>query len=110
MEQPTQPLVGWIYVIPIQCLSCWSFHSSAESDYRTTTFTLTFEPSRIGQRLCGNVPIIDDNVGLEPNKLFSVRITSVTNAVIGDSESCVEIIDDDGMTRALVYQGVATPH
>ena len=71
----------------------------ADSDYATTTLELTFEPSGDGQTVCGNVPIIDDNLGLEPNELFSVRITSVsaTNVMIGDDESCVEIIDDDGI-------------
>ena len=60
---------------------------------------LTFEPSDDGQTRCGTVPIIDDNLGLEPNELFSVRITSVSgsNAVIGpDAETCVEITDNDG--------------
>ena len=60
---------------------------------------LTFEPSDNEQTRCGSVPIIDDNLGLEPNELFSVRITSVTgsSAIIGDGETCVEITDNDGM-------------
>ena len=65
----------------------------------TTTLMLTFEPSRDGRTVCGNVTIIDDNLGLEPNELFSVRITSVagSNVMIGEEdESCIEIIDDDG--------------
>ena len=61
---------------------------------------LPFEPSRGRQTVCGNVPITDDNLGLEPNELFRVKIISVSgaNVMIGDQdESCVEIIDDDGM-------------
>ena len=60
---------------------------------------LTFEPSSDGQRVCGNVPIIDDLFD-EPNELFSVRITRVSSPSImigSNSESCVTIIDDDGM-------------
>ena len=72
----------------------------AGSDYETTTLTLTFEPSGDGQTVCGNVPIIDDNLGLEQAEMFSVRIASVsaTNVMIGDDELCVEIIDNDGMS------------
>ena len=73
----------------------------ADSDYATTTLELTFEPSGDGQTVCGNVPVIDDNLGLEPNEMFSVRITmssvSETNVMIGDDELCVEIIDNDGI-------------
>ena len=60
---------------------------------------LTFEPSDNEQTSCGSVPIIDDNLGLEPNELFSVRITSVTgsSAIVGGGETCVEITDNDGM-------------
>ena len=61
---------------------------------------LPFEPSVDGQTVCGRVPIIDDNLGLEPNELFSVTITSVTGTkvMIGpDTETCVTIIDNDGM-------------
>ena len=59
---------------------------------------LTFEPSSDGQRRCGQVPIIDDLLD-EPNELFSVRITGVSNSnvMIGmNNEACVTIIDDDG--------------
>ena len=59
---------------------------------------VTFEPSSDDRRLCGKVPIIDDLID-EPNELFSVRITSVSNpsVMIGmNAETCVTIIDDDG--------------
>ena len=71
---------------------------AADVDYTTTTFMLTFEPSSDGQRVCGNVPIIDDLLD-EPNELFIVRITSVSNpnVMIGmNDETCITIIDDDG--------------
>ena len=60
---------------------------------------LTFEPSGESQIVCGNVSIIDDLLGNEPNELFSVTITEVsgdTVAIGAGDESCVEIIDDDG--------------
>ena len=59
---------------------------------------LTFEPSAESQIVCGNVSIINDLLGNEPNELFSVTITEVSTSTVsigaGD-ESCVEIIDDD---------------
>ena len=53
-----------------------------------------------GQRLCGNVPITDDMLGNEPNEVFSVTITNVSDpqVTIGvNRESCVTIIDNDSM-------------
>ena len=60
---------------------------------------LTFVPSSDRQRVCSKVPINDDRLD-EPNEQFSVRITGVSSPsiMIGpSSESCVTIIDDDGM-------------
>ena len=102
MERPTLPLVGDI--IDHTNFKKLQFFSTADSDYETTTLMLTFEPSGDGQTVCGNVPIIDDNLGLEPNELFSVRITSASgaNVMIGDDESFVEIIDNDG-TSCIIH-------
>ena len=61
---------------------------------------MTFEPTANGQRLCGNVPITDDHLRNEPNEVFSVTITNVSDpqVTIGDNrESCVTIIDIDSM-------------
>ena len=63
---------------------------------------LPFEPSGDGQTVCGNVPIIDDDLGNEPNELFSVTITSVSDSDIAigqESETCVTIEDNDGMLK-----------
>ena len=71
---------------------------AAGMDYMTTTFTVTFEPSADGQRQCGNVPIINDDLGNEGDELFSVVITntSIPSVMIGPmAESCVTILDDD---------------
>ena len=67
-------------------------------DYTTSTLTLTFELSNDGQMLCGNVSIINDNLGNEGDELFSVVITSVSSNKVSigpNSESCVTIVDDD---------------
>ena len=73
---------------------------AADADYRTTTIMVTFMPSDLGtiQRLCGNVPIIDDTVANEPNEEFSVTLVSTdpSGARFGDKESCITIIDNDG--------------
>ena len=74
---------------------------AAGVDYVSTTRMLTFVPSNDRQSVCTTVPITDDNLD-EPNELFSVRIIDTLLAsgiLIGtNSESCVTIIDDDGMS------------
>ena len=74
---------------------------AAGVDYVSTTRMLTFVPSNDRQRVCTTVPITDDNLD-EPNELFSVRIidTSLASGILigTNSESCVTIIDDDGMS------------
>ena len=71
---------------------------AADADYRTTTITVTFMPSGVSQRLCGNVPIIDDTTAGEPNEEFSVTLVSSDPPGVrfGDRESCITIIDNDG--------------
>jgi hypothetical protein len=72
---------------------------AADIDYDSTTRMLTFMPSNDRQSVCGTVPINDDRLD-EPNELFSVRIIDVSGSdvMVGpNSESCVTIIDDDGM-------------
>ena len=73
---------------------------AANADYRTTTLMLTFEPSDEGttQRMCGDVPILDDMIGNEPDEEFSVTLVSTdpSGARFGDRESCITIMDDDG--------------
>ena len=68
---------------------------AANSDYVSTTITLTFEPSDEGQvEMCAAVQIINDLLGNEPDEEFSVRLVNVTSA--GSAEACVVIVDDDG--------------
>ena len=60
---------------------------------------LLFQPAADGQTACGRVPIRDDSLGNEPDELFSVTITNVSDheIVIGSNrESCVKIVDNDG--------------
>ena len=57
-------------------------------------------PSPDGQSLCGKVPIIDDKLANEGIEQFSVRITGTSNPRLRigqNAETCVNIIDDDGM-------------
>ena len=72
---------------------------AAGADYASTTRMLTFMPSSDRQSVCATVPLTDDNLD-EPNELFSVRIIDISGSgiMVGtNSESCVTIIDDDGM-------------
>ena len=73
---------------------------AAGSDYTTTTLMLTFMPSSDGRTVCGKVPIIDDKLANEGTEQFSVRITRTSDPRIKigpNAETCVNIIDDDGM-------------
>ena len=74
---------------------------AAGVDYVSTTRMLTFVPSNDRQRVCTTVPLTNDNLD-EPDELFSVRIIDVSpdnSTMMGpNSESCVTIIDDDGMS------------
>ena len=76
---------------------------AAGADYTSTTRMLTFMPSDDRQSVCTTVLLTDDNVD-EPNELFSVRIIGTrispeNSIMVGpNSESCVTIIDDDGMS------------
>lgn len=58
-----------------------------------------FQASKDFQMQCFSVDIIDNNVGNEPDKQFTVIITDISNPVItvgSTNESCVIINDDDG--------------
>ena len=74
---------------------------AAGVDYVSTTSMLTFMPSDDRQSVCTTVQITDDSLD-EPNELFIVRIIEVSpknSTRMGpNSESCVTIIDDDGMS------------
>ena len=91
--------------LPLLCLA-------ADADYRTTGIIVTFTPSDEGitQRLCGSVPIINnDMIGNEPDEEFSVTLVSTMppGGSFGDTESCITIIDDDGESVD-VYLGMHT--
>ena len=71
---------------------------------------VTFETSAGGQTLCGRVPILDDSLGNEPNELFSVTITSVSDPAImigQNAESCITITDNDGNCCLIIFNRCA---
>ena len=73
---------------------------TADSDYQSRTFILQFMPTDEGTTTrCANVPIIDDQLGNEPVEAFSVSFVSFSPAGQEgpDRETCVFIVDDDGM-------------
>ena len=75
---------------------------TVNSDYTNTTFTLIFtSPDEGSVTRCALVPILDDNLGNEPVEPFSVTIVDISPAGSGQvgssSETCVFIVDDDGM-------------
>ena len=75
-------------------------HSHPEpGDYNQTMTIFTFSPSATEFIL--TVPIINDDLLLEANILFSVRAelltTDATGVMIDPEQSDVTIIDEDGM-------------
>ena len=61
---------------------------------------LEFQSSDEGTTtLCSDVPITDDQLGNEPIEAFSVSFVSISPAGQqgATTESCVFIVDDDGM-------------
>ena len=57
---------------------------------------LMFQASKGFQRQCLKVLILDNDVGNEPNKQFSVIISNPAIMTGPNNESIVTIIDDDG--------------
>ena len=69
------------------------------SDYSSTVLTVTFVPTddQISQEICIPLPIIDDLIANEADEQFSVVLIDVTpTANVGNNETCVTIIDNDG--------------
>ena len=95
-NKPCMHLRFILLIITSSCL----FSLAADSDYTTRTFTLDFLSSDEGTTtLCSNVPIIDDQVGNEPVEAFCVSFVSISPAGLQGAtrETCVFIVDDDGM-------------
>ena len=77
-------------------LACYSLAAILSFDYFSTPRVLTFpNSSAIGTLKCFSIGIIDDTVR-ESNENFTVEITSITNADLGNNKTTVTIIDDDG--------------
>ena len=69
-----------------------SLHPAGE-DFTAETRTVTFPASTTPGRVCTSFNILDDQIGLEGNEMFTVRVNFT------GEESCVTIIDDDGMLQ-----------
>ena len=78
----------------------------AGSDYQSRTTTLTFAPGVT--QVTFSVNIVNNNT-TEPTEQFSVVLSNPSGATIADRTGIVTIIDDDGVTPALVATGAA-PH
>ena len=77
-----------------------NFVHAAVLDYEPTTFMLTFMESDEGTTTqCANVPINNDRLGNERVEAFSVSFANISPAGQQGSitETCVFIVDDDGM-------------
>ncbi len=62
-------------------------------DYTGVTGTVTFQPGQTSRQI--QIPINGDALA-EANENFVVNLTNAQNAVIGDSQGQVTILDDDG--------------
>ena len=71
---------------------------TANTDFSTNSQSVTFVASTTSDRLCVNIPIIDDNAD-EYDEQFLVRFGNLPNAEAGLGpipETCVTIVDNDG--------------
>ena len=67
----------------------------ADVDYSSNAQTFVFRSNET--RVCRTFPTADDNIALEGNETFTVRLTSTTSGIIGaNNEGTVTIIDNDG--------------
>lgn len=72
--------------------SCVSLHPDGD-DFTAGVRTVTFPPSPNPGRVCTNFTILDDQIGLEGNERFTVRLNFT------GQEACVTIVDDDGVLQ-----------
>lgn len=79
----------------------------AGSDYRSLSTRLTF---RNGEPLTRSVPValINDTV-VEPQESFSVRLSSVRNAVLADGTGVATVLDDDARPNHSPSCSIDTP-
>ena len=70
--------------------------ASAGADYTTSSGTLTFNPGDTSKTF--NIPILADTID-EDNEVFSVTLSSPTNATINDLLGQFTIVDDDLQSR-----------
>lgn len=66
--------------------------ATAGSDYTSMSGTLTFLPGETSQTI--SVPVSDDAID-EPDQSFFVRLGTVVNATIADSQGVALIVDND---------------
>jgi glucose/arabinose dehydrogenase len=66
--------------------------ATADSDYATTSASLTFTPGQISQPV--SVTINGDTM-FEPNEVFTVNLSNATNANLGDTQGVGTITNDD---------------
>ena len=79
----------------------------AGSDYRSVSTTLTF---RNGEPLTRSVAVtLIDNTVVEPQESFSVRLSSVRNAVLADGTGVATVLDDDARPNHSPSCSIDTP-
>jgi hypothetical protein len=67
--------------------------ASAPDDFASVSGTLTFGPGQTTQPI--TVPVVSDIVGEPSTEIFTVVLTSATNATISDGSATGTITDDD---------------
>jgi len=66
--------------------------AAADSDYQTTSGTVTFAPGETSKTI--TVQVIGDRL-VEPNESFVVNLSAPTNATIADGQGIGTILDDE---------------
>ncbi len=73
-------------------------------DYTASVIAVTILP--IENMSCADIPIIDDNVGMEGDETFEVRISAPPNIPADERPSIVTIEDNDGESTVQLHINV----
>ena len=75
----------------------WSENLTADADYNSATFELTFTPSDESSGImCRQISILDDSIAGEPDEAFSVTLISASPiGIFEEDTTCITITDDD---------------
>lgn len=71
-----------------------------DADFHSTSGTIVFQPAQTQLTLV--VTVVGDGFA-EPDEFFTVELSNVDGAILGDASARIEIVDDDSTSKALTF-------